>query len=165
MARRRHPLPAWLLGLFIGLALPAVAQVSDPPATLQPNAAAASPARRVRSPDTLQLEPIYGRVQQMPRFVGGDQRAMEQYIRRHLRVPPDFPEGTVQVAFTVQKDGTLTDFEITEKLYPTNDAEALRVARLLAFAPGQHEGRPVAVRLRITADFRESARPRRRKKQ
>ncbi|MFC5271961.1 TonB family protein [Adhaeribacter terreus] len=64
-------------------------------------------------------------------------------------------EGTVVIAFSVNEEGNATDFYVKTKLYPSLDAEALRVTKLMPrkFQPGILNGRAVTTRIILPIKF------------
>jgi TonB family protein len=62
-------------------------------------------------------------------------------------------EGKVIIGFTVEKDGTVSDVTIKEKVNPELDAEALRLFRMLLWEPATSYGTPVATVNVFPIDF------------
>ncbi len=101
---------------------------------------------------------IFTTVEQMPVFPGNIP-ALRSFLSKHLRYPEiaykNNTEGTVQVRFVVEVDGSVSNAEITQKLSPECDEEALRVIRKMPrWNPGMHDGRAVAVYYTIPVSFR-----------
>lgn len=74
------------------------------------------------------------------------------YISKHLQYPLDArrgrKEGVVMVAFTVQADGAVSGARVTKSLFPSLDAEVLRVVNSMPpWNPATHDGKPVATPL------------------
>jgi protein TonB len=78
------------------------------------------------------------------------------------RTPPSFPararslgqSGHVTLAFVVDVDGSVQDVSVVESDPPgVFDDAAIEAVRQWEFQPGQHEGMPVAVRVRQTLSF------------
>ncbi|HEY5745832.1 MAG TPA: M56 family metallopeptidase [Chryseolinea sp.] len=66
-------------------------------------------------------------------------------------------EGTVFIAFVVNKDGSLSDFEIKKSVDPIIDKEALRVVQMLpAWTPGKQKGEIVRQQFVLPVAFRLS---------
>lgn len=70
---------------------------------------------------------------------------MSDFISKNLRYPIFAKEngiqGRVQVSFIVEKDGSLTDFVITQSAHPSLDKEAIRVLQSMPkWNPGKHHG-------------------------
>jgi TonB family protein len=62
-------------------------------------------------------------------------------------------EGVVGVSAVVERDGTLDDLKVVQRLDPELDMEALRAAKEWRFAPGTKEGKPVPVRITLELTF------------
>lgn len=74
-----------------------------------------------------------------PSFPGGSS-ALLKYIADHVRHSggKDAGQGKVGVSFVVERDGSLSDFQITRSLDPVLDAEALRVVKgMPRWTPGK----------------------------
>ena len=92
---------------------------------------------------------IYTVVESMPQFPGGE-KALLEYISLHLRYPADAHKNGVQgriiVRFTVNESGKVENAVILRGVYPSIDAEGLKVASSLPdFIPGEQNGKKVAV--------------------
>lgn len=92
-----------------------------------------------------------------PSFPGGES-ALEDFISKNRRYPIFEKEkriqGRVQVSFIVEKDGSLTDFVITESVDPSLDKEAIRVLQSMPkWNPGKRDGQFVAVKERVYVSF------------
>lgn len=84
-----------------------------------------------------------------PTYPGGEPKLYE-FLARNIRYPEEAVvnnvQGTVTVGFTIEKDGSLTEFRVLDN--PTKSEalanESLRVAKLLPkFIPAKYEGKPV----------------------
>ena len=100
----------------------------------------------------LKEDKIYyaGYVAEEPSFPGGES-ALRDFISKNLRYPIFAKEkgiqGRVQVSFIVEKDGSLTDFVITESKDPSLDKEAIRVLQSMPkWNPGKNDGQFVTVK-------------------
>ena len=100
----------------------------------------------------LKEDKIYyaGYVAEEPSFPGGES-ALSDFISKNLRYPIFAKEkgiqGRVQVSFIVEKDGSLTDFVITESKDPSLDKEAIRVLQSMPkWNPGKNDGQFVTVK-------------------
>ncbi len=83
----------------------------------------------------------------MPIFVGGSS-AMHQFISSSLQYPKEAVErqiqGLVVYTFVVEKDGTLSNFDIIHRADPLLDAEALRILKSMPpWRPAKHKGKEV----------------------
>lgn len=70
-------------------------------------------------------------VDKEPEFPGG-QEAWLNFLRKNLSSPEDLQEGekrTVEVRFTVDKDGTVTGFQIVQSAGKSFDNEVIRVLK------------------------------------
>ena len=99
----------------------------------------------------LKEDKIYyaGYVAEEPSFPGGEE-ALRDFISKNLRYPIFAKEngiqGRVQVSFIVEKDGSLTDFVITQSAHPSLDKEAIRVLQSMPkWNPGKLDGQYVTV--------------------
>ena len=63
-------------------------------------------------------------------------------------------EGRVIATFVVDKDGSITDAEIVRSVYPSLDAEALRVINAMPkWVPGRQSGKAVRVKYTVPLTF------------
>jgi TonB family protein len=90
---------------------------------------------------------IYGSAEKNPAFPGGN-KSLEQYKLKKLKYPCKAKkagfEGSVQINFIIEKDGTLSNIRIVTGVSPSLDAKALKVAKSIPkFQPGMEKGRPV----------------------
>ena len=102
-------------------------------------------------------EEPYTAVEQMPQFPGGTSELMK-YITANLRYPEDAKQakksGRVIARFTVQEDGSIADVEIIRSVYPSMDAEAIRVLQgMPQWQPGMQDGKAVAVKYTVPIMF------------
>jgi protein TonB len=65
-------------------------------------------------------------------------------------------EGTVRVLFVVEKNGTMSNFEILDSLSPVLDAAAINIIKALPanWTPATIEGQAVRYRMYIPIDFK-----------
>jgi len=96
-------------------------------------------------------------VEEMPVFPGGDTE-MLTFIAQNVKYPPDAKEknisGRVIARFCVTEKGFVERATIIKSVYPSIDAEALRVIRMLPqFQPGRQGGKPVAVWYMVPVTF------------
>jgi len=84
---------------------------------------------------------------EVPHFPDGDQGFREIYSL--IRYPADAREkgikGKVTITVVIERDGSLTNAKVTKSVYPSLDAEALRVSKLITsrMIPGKINGIPV----------------------
>jgi len=92
-----------------------------------------------------------------PQFKGGLD-AFGDYLSRSINYPTDAREkniqGRVNVTFVVEKDGKVSDVQVTRSVSPSLDAEAVRVIkRSPKWEPGVQYGRPVRVIYSVPISF------------
>lgn len=100
---------------------------------------------------------IYDVVEQMPEFPGG-MPAMIEFLQTNLKYPEDAikqkVEGKVMVMFVVETDGSISNVRVARKVFPSLDAEALRVAKTMPkWKPGREKGRLVRVNYTLPVVF------------
>lgn len=109
------------------------------------------------APNPPQSDVVYGSVEQLPVFKGG-QKAMLKLLAENLRWPPEAPavEGKVFISFVVDTQGRVRGANVVRRLHPLFDAESLRVVQLFdgQFEPGKQNGRPVDVSYTVPVTFR-----------
>lgn len=98
---------------------------------------------------------IYVVAETMPHFASGSHI---QWIKQNMKYPEDAEEadkdGTVVCQFVVEKDGSLTDIKVIKGVYPSLDAEALRLIRAMPkWIPGSKDGKKVRVRFTLPIRF------------
>ena len=96
-------------------------------------------------------------VEQMPQFPGG-LKALMQWLTVHVVYPPicmrDNVQGRVEVSFLVDRDGNIKDPEVTKKVHPLLDREALlTIRRMPKWEPGKIKGKASIVRVTIPIVF------------
>lgn len=100
----------------------------------------------------------YEVVETMPEYPGGE-TAIFKHLFENIKYPVDAMEngiqGRVVVDFIIEKDGSISNPTVKRSLYPSLDAEAIRVIKTLKkFTPATHNGEPVAVKQSIPIAFR-----------
>ncbi len=103
---------------------------------------------------------IYTVVEESATPVGGLE-VVARTISSNLQYPTEAAkkgiEGTVFISFVVNKDGSLSDFELKKGVDPVIDKEALRVAQMLpAWNPGKQNGMAVRQQFVLPVAFRLS---------
>ena len=93
---------------------------------------------------------VFDVVEQMPEYPGG-QAALIEYISNNVKYPDDAAkkkvEGKVFVTFVVDTDGKITDVSLLRKVFPSLDAEAIRViSGMPNWIPGKQKGQVVRVK-------------------
>ena len=90
--------------------------------------------------------------QEMPQIVGG---IGAYYI--HIEYPEsaiqEGVEGRLVLSFIVDTDGETNDIEVIQPLHPDCDSAAVRALRRTIFVPGNQNGEPVQVRMRLPVRF------------
>ncbi len=100
---------------------------------------------------------VYDEVEVMPEFPGGMQ-AMIEYLNTNIKYPKDAIKqevgGRVMVMFVVETDGSLSNVRVARKVFPSLDAEAVRVVKTMPkWKPGKEKGRPVRVNFTMPIVF------------
>ena len=93
--------------------------------------------------------PIHTVVEQPAQFPGGE-AALLAYVAKNIKYPAIAVEqeiqGTVQLRFVVEANGSIGDVQVVKSLESHCDKEAIRVVKSLPrFIPGKQQGRPVRV--------------------
>ena len=99
-------------------------------------------------------------VEQMPEYPGGLVELMK-YISMNVHYPEAAEktgaQGRVLVQFVIEKDGSVSDAKVVQKVSDELDAEALRVVSAMPkWKPGRQEGELVRVKYTIPITFRLS---------
>ena len=127
----------------------------------------ASQVALAQQPDTLKMDTIekaaedveiYGMVEEMPCFRGGEQKLFE-FIGNNVVYPQEAKEagieGKVFVEFYIEGDGTVCDAKVLRGLGYGCDEEALRVIGLMPkWRPGKQRGKAVRVRYTLPVTFK-----------
>jgi TonB family protein len=84
---------------------------------------------------------------------------MNAYLSKNIQYPKDAMkegvEGRVVVKFVVTATGQISDVQVVRGIYPSIDAEAVRVVKgMPAWKPGKQNGVPVAVYYNLPISFR-----------
>jgi TonB family protein len=103
---------------------------------------------------------IFGVVEQMPSFPGGN-KALMKFLDDNLRYPAEARamgiQGRVIVTFVVERDGNIDSIKVIKKVSPELDREALRVIRLMPkWNPGKQNGKTVRTKYTIPVIFKPS---------
>ena len=106
------------------------------------------PARQLTAADVgLQDNPLnFQVVEQLPEFPGGMSEFVK-WLTKNLKYPAQAQrakkQGTVLVAFIINKDGSTTGHKVVKSAAPELDREALRVIRMMPkWKPGEDRGKP-----------------------
>jgi TonB family protein len=130
---------------------------------------ASSQVALAQTPDSLRMdtieeaeekEEIFGIVENMPMFRGGERKLME-FIGNNVVYPKEAIdagiEGRVFVEFYIEKDGTVCDAKVLRGIGYGCDEEALRVIGLMPkWYPGKQRGKAVRVRYTLPINFKLS---------
>lgn len=110
--------------------------------------------------ELVDTDKIYEQVEEMPSFPGGS-NALSSFIAANLEYPVVAQENGIQgrviVKFVVDKDGRITDVEITRSVDPSLDKEAMRIVKAMPkWKPGKLKGNCVRVKYTVPIVFRLS---------
>ena len=99
-------------------------------------------------------------IEQKPTFDGGDANKFAEWVNSQLKYPDAAKkagtEGRVLLEFTVNTDGTMSNFKILKGVSPELDAEVLRVMSSCSqkWEPGVQDGKPVPVSFAFPVVFK-----------
>ena len=101
---------------------------------------------------------VFDTVEQMPEYPGGMQ-AMIEFLQTNMKYPEDAEkqkvEGRVMVQFVVETDGSISDVHVAKQVFPSLDAEAVRVVHAMPkWTPGKEKGKVVRVKYNLPIVFR-----------
>lgn len=104
-----------------------------------------------------QKETPFNVVEDKPAFPGG-MEAMIQFFSTNIQYPADAKkqkiDGRVLVNFVVEKDGSITDVKVMKPGFPSLDAEAVRVVKMMPkWKPGYQKGQAVRVLFALPISF------------
>jgi protein TonB len=110
------------------------------------------------NPNRESSEEVFGVVEQMPSFPGGEKK-LKEYFTENIHYPEELAESDVQgrviVIFVVEKDGSISNVKVVKSLHPLLDKEAVRVVSLMPkWRPGKQNGVSYRVRYVIPVNFR-----------
>lgn len=96
-------------------------------------------------------------VEHMPEFPGGPTELLK-FVGENIKYPQDAKnqnkQGRVICSFIVAEDGTVHDAKVIQGVFPSLDAEALRVINSMpVWTPGKNNNTVVAVRYTIPVAF------------
>ena len=97
-------------------------------------------------------------VEDLPQFPGGAVEFMK-WLTKNLKYPPSAQQrkvqGRVVAQFIVNKDGSISDLVLVEKVSPELDREALRVLRMMPkWTPGVMDAQPCRTKVCIPVVFK-----------
>lgn len=101
---------------------------------------------------------VYEVVDVMPEYPGG-QGELLKFLARNIKYPEESvknkEEGRVQIAFIVNKDGSISDVKVLKNATPLLDAEAIRITKSMPnWTPGKDKGKVVRVAYTVPVTFR-----------
>ena len=104
-----------------------------------------------------EVEEVFLFVEQAPTPKGG-MKSFYSYVAEHLEYPATarrmLIEGKVYIQFIIDKDGSLTNFEVLKGIGGGCDEEAIRVLKgSPKWEPGKQRGRPVKVKMALPILF------------
>lgn len=89
----------------------------------------------------------------MAAFPGG-QKALTDFISKHIKYSKNGKEGRVIVQFDVKTDGSLNNFKILKSVGAVNNTEVIRVLKLSPkWKPSKLNGKPVVCRYTLPVNF------------
>ena len=105
-------------------------------------------------------EKVYQVVEQQPSFPGGREELFK-YLAYNMIYPADAAknkvEGRVLVTFVIEHDGSISNVNVVNSVYPSLDKEAIRVvSEMPKWIPGKANGKTVRVKYTIPITFRLS---------
>ena len=103
-------------------------------------------------------EKVYQVVEQQPSFPGGREELFK-YLAYNVRYPIDAAknkiEGRILVTFVVEHDGSISNVNVANSVYPSLDKESIRVVSgMPKWIPGKANGKTVRVKYTIPITFR-----------
>jgi protein TonB len=101
---------------------------------------------------------IFVTVEEIPDYPGGGE-AMRKFLADHLKYPEMAKsaniQGTVFIAFVVEKDGRMSDIKVVRGIGGGCDEESVRVLKMMPkWKPGKQREQPVRVSFGIPIQFR-----------
>ena len=104
-------------------------------------------------------EKVYHQVVgQQPSFPGGREELFK-YLTYNVKYPIDAAknkiEGRILVTFVVEHDGSISNVDVANSVYPSLDKESIRVVNGMSkWIPGKVNGKTVRVKYTIPITFR-----------
>ena len=100
---------------------------------------------------------VFDIVEQMPEYPGG-MEALFKYLSENVKYPEDAKnqkiEGRVLASFIVEVDGSISDVKIAKQVFPSLDAEAVRVlSGMPNWIPGKQGGKAVRTKFTVPIAF------------
>lgn len=105
-------------------------------------------------------EKVYQVVGQQPNFPGGKEELFK-YLAYNMIYPADAAKNKVEwrvlVTFVIEHDGSISNVNVVNSVYPSLDKEAIRVvSEMPKWIPGKANGKTVRVKYTIPITFRLS---------
>ena len=96
-------------------------------------------------------------VEEMPQYPGGATKLFE-YLAKSVKYPADAEKAGVQgrviINFVVEKNGAISDARVVKSVYPSLDAEGLRIVNSMPhWIPGKQNGKAVRVKFVVPITF------------
>ena len=100
---------------------------------------------------------VFDQPELMPEYPGG-MPAMIEFLQTNIQYPKDAikqkVEGRVMVMFVVETDGALSNVRVARNVFPSLDAEAVRVVKAMPkWKPGKEKGKAVRVNYTLPVVF------------
>ena len=100
----------------------------------------------------------YIKVEKMPTFMGGDLNVFRNWVQSKIQYPKEAMDkgikGRVVCSFVVEKDGSLTDFDVLQSPDKSLADEVVRILKTSPkWAPGEQRGEKVRVKYTVPIVF------------
>ena len=97
-------------------------------------------------------------VETLPEFPDGE-LALQEWLKKNLKYPKDAEKNEIQgrviVSFTVDKDGKIHFAQVTQKIHPALDKEALRLVKSMSkWKPATKRGKVIRAQHSLSISFR-----------
>lgn len=104
------------------------------------------------------VDKVFDVCEEMPQFPGGPQ-ALFDYLSKNLNYPVDAEkngiQGRVIANFVVERDGSISNVNVTKSVDPLIDNEAIRLLQSMPrWTPGKQKGKEVRVKYTVPVTFR-----------
>lgn len=135
--------------VFVSLLLPLLAAAQNVKDTTQ-----VAPPTTISPEDNYEIFVV---IDEDASFPGGE-KARIKFISENLKYPIDARkkniEGTVYIAFVIEKDGSISNAKILRDIGGGLGEEALRVVKMMPkWIPGKNKGEPVQVKFSMPVKF------------
>ena len=141
---------------------PPVTDLRSQRAEPEPSPPSSSTAGTASDPGDSDRPTTYGEVQSItelglsdhtPQIVGG-LGSLYLHINYPARARQQGIEGELELEFTVEPDGRVTNLKVAKSLHPLCDSAAVQGIRSVQFIPAKQNGTPIPIRLRLPMEFR-----------